>query len=319
MCCRRASGGDGHDRRETRRWRHVITKTVVPAVLLVLCSVNKLQLGEQCFELRPATSYLGIMADQPSLDLRLIPEYDGSGAQSVVEWIEKLELICKLRNVSDVASVIPLRLSGGAFAVYLQLAEAERKKVEKIKALVGAFAMDSYIAYKQFICRKLQAGESPDVFLAELRHLASLFGGMSEKGLACAFVAGLPEGIRRLLRAGSRMETLDLPQILAQTRAVVHDDGAGGVHEVCFSARAGNTNIGPDQRCFVCNGVNHFARDCLAHQDTYSGRSQRSAGHTSRRGVRCYRCGVRGHIALAYPGNDRGGEASAPASSLDKQ
>ncbi|MPC95476.1 hypothetical protein E2C01_090690 [Portunus trituberculatus] len=94
------------------------------------------------------------MADQPSLDLRLILEYDGSGALSVVEWIEKLELICKLRNVSDVASVIPLRLSGGAFAVYLQLAEADRKKVEKIKeALLAAFVMDPYIAYEQFISR----------------------------------------------------------------------------------------------------------------------------------------------------------------------
>ncbi|XP_045135681.1 DNA-binding protein HEXBP-like [Portunus trituberculatus] len=105
------------------------------------------------------------------------------------------------------------------------------------------------------------------------------------------------------------METLDLPQILARTRALVRDIGAGGVHEVCLGARAGNMDIGPYQRCFVCNGVNHFARDCLARQDTYSGRSQRSAGRTSRRGVRCYRCGVLGHIALACPGNDRGGEA----------
>ncbi|MPC63075.1 hypothetical protein E2C01_057167 [Portunus trituberculatus] len=241
MCCRFTRGGDGREKRKTRRCIRVTAKTVLSAALLVLCSVNKLQLGEQCFELRPATSYLGIMADQPSLDLRLILEYDGSGALSVVEWIEKLELICKLHNVSDVASVIPLRLSGGAFTIYLQLAEADRKKVEKIKeALLAAFAMDPYIANEQFISRKLQAGESPDVFLAELRRLASLFGGMSEKGLACAFVAGLPESIRGLLRAGSRMETLDLPQILARTRAVVHDDGAGGVREVCLGARGGN-------------------------------------------------------------------------------
>ena len=63
------------------------------------------------------TSYLGIMSEP--VDLKLIPEFDGTGKQSVAEWIEKVELICKLRNVSDVASVIPLRLSGGAFAVYL--------------------------------------------------------------------------------------------------------------------------------------------------------------------------------------------------------
>ena len=29
-------------------------------------------------------------------NLKLIPEYDGSGARSVVEWLEKLELVCKL-------------------------------------------------------------------------------------------------------------------------------------------------------------------------------------------------------------------------------
>lgn len=28
-------------------------------------------------------------------DLKLIPEYDGSGAQSVAGWLEKLELVCK--------------------------------------------------------------------------------------------------------------------------------------------------------------------------------------------------------------------------------
>lgn len=54
-------------------------------------------------------------------DVKLIPEYDGSVAQSAAEWLEKLELICKVRGVSDVANVIPLRLTGSAFAVYLQL------------------------------------------------------------------------------------------------------------------------------------------------------------------------------------------------------
>ena len=64
-------------------------------------------------------------------DLKLVPEYDGSGTQSVVEWLEKLELICKLRGVTDDASVIHLRLSGGAFAVHLQLDEDVRKSKRK--------------------------------------------------------------------------------------------------------------------------------------------------------------------------------------------
>ena len=52
------------------------------------------------------------------------------------------------------------------------------------------FAVDPYEAYELFIARRLRAGESPDVYLAELRRLASLFGGMTDKALAYAFVAG---------------------------------------------------------------------------------------------------------------------------------
>ncbi|MPC63074.1 hypothetical protein E2C01_057166 [Portunus trituberculatus] len=55
MCCRLTRGGDRREKRETRRCVRVTAKTVLSAALLVLCSVNKLQLGEQCFKLRPAT------------------------------------------------------------------------------------------------------------------------------------------------------------------------------------------------------------------------------------------------------------------------
>ena len=44
------------------------------------------------------------------LDLRLIPEYDGEAGSSVMEWLEKVELICKLRGVSDgLHEIIPLK------------------------------------------------------------------------------------------------------------------------------------------------------------------------------------------------------------------
>ncbi|KRY40940.1 Beta-mannosidase [Trichinella spiralis] len=95
-----------------------------------------------------------------SLDLRLIPEFDGSPQQSVVEWLEKVELVCKLRDISDVAS--------------------DRSSIDKVKeALLAAFAADPFVAYDQFVSRKLGPDESPDVFLADLRKLATLFGGDS--------------------------------------------------------------------------------------------------------------------------------------------
>ncbi|MPC48169.1 hypothetical protein E2C01_041937 [Portunus trituberculatus] len=56
MCCRLTRGGDGHEKRKTQRCVRVTAETVLSAALFVLCSVNKLQLGDQCFKLRPATT-----------------------------------------------------------------------------------------------------------------------------------------------------------------------------------------------------------------------------------------------------------------------
>lgn len=259
-------------------------------------------------------------------DLKIIPEYDGSGLQSVVEWLEKLELVCKLQGAdSDVAKVIPLRLTGGAFAVYLQLSESDRQSADKVKkALLAAFAADPYVAYDQFVNRRLREGESPDVYLAELRRLATLFGGMTDKGLACAFVSGLPEEIRQLLRAGSRMEDLDLNQILTRTRAVVKDDAAHVSSETSLGAIVNHgveqCAVVTHQRCFVCSGPNHLARDCLARrQSDTSGGAGSCGSKRSRRKVKCFRCGGLGHFASACSGNERGEETSVPVSSHGNQ
>ena len=112
------------------------------------------------------------------MELRLIPEFSGDSTQNVVEWLEKAELVCKLRGVAHLESVLPLRLTGGAFAVYQQLPDADKQDIGKItKALRTAFAVDSFTAYEQFVGRRLQHGETVDMFLAELRRLAVPFGG----------------------------------------------------------------------------------------------------------------------------------------------
>ncbi|KFD58147.1 hypothetical protein M513_00910 [Trichuris suis] len=78
-----------------------------------------------------------------SLDLRLIPEYDGTAKQSVSEWLEKVELVLKLRGIANIADVVPLRLTGSAFAVCRQLTDEEKKSAEEAKrALLAAFAVD---------------------------------------------------------------------------------------------------------------------------------------------------------------------------------
>ena len=162
------------------------------------------------------------------MDVRLIPEFDGSGLTPVGEWWEKAELVCKLRGIKQLEKIIPLRLTGGAFAVYQQLSDENKASEARLKeALLAAFAQDSFLAYEQFIGRKLRHGEAADVYLADLRRLASLFGGVSDTALACAFVAGLPDSVRQILRAGSRMESLSLIQLLTRARSIMADDGYG--------------------------------------------------------------------------------------------
>ena len=43
--------------------------------------------------------------------------------------------------------------------MYLQLAEADRKKTEKVKeVLLAVFAVYPYVAYEQFVSQKLHSG-----------------------------------------------------------------------------------------------------------------------------------------------------------------
>ena len=112
------------------------------------------------------------MAKMTDIDVRLIPDFDGEN-QRVEEWLQKAELICELRKVTELHTVLPMRLSGGAFAVYQQLGEKEKKEYKAIKkALLDAFAVDRFQAYNEFISRKLRPGESVDVYSggAPLRH-----------------------------------------------------------------------------------------------------------------------------------------------------
>ena len=259
-----------------------------------------------------------VQQKQHEFDVRLIPEFSGDG--TVSEWLDKVTLICDLRGVSNLTEVIPLRLTGGAFAVYQQLSAADKRDVRKIKsALLAAFADDPFVAYEKFTARRLNANESPDVYLADLRRLAGLFGGVSDLGLGCAFVAGLPAEVRQALKTGCRAESLQLDQLLARARAVLKDSrdfesmvprfGAPSIASKLVKKGQlvhGKSSIASGRRCFVCDGENHLAKDCLLRRSS----AQR------RENPECFRCSGP-HLARACPGNHMGEEGSAPASSPD--
>ena len=85
-----------------------------------------------------------------AFDPKLIPLFDGTdGGQSVVKWVEKAELVCRLSGVKHIECVVPMHLSGGAYAVYQQLSEEKRADFACIKdVLYTAFALSPVTAYK---------------------------------------------------------------------------------------------------------------------------------------------------------------------------
>ena len=159
-----------------------------------------------------------------TLDVKIIPEYDVT-TQPAAEWFEKADLVCRLRNVKDLTTIVPLRLTRDAFAVYQQLGDSEKKDIKKVKgALYSAFAVDQFTAHELFMVRRLKSDEVVDVYLADLRHLSSLFGGVSDTALSCAFVAGY-----QTLSAscfGTCLEAIKLNQVLDRVRVLLREESS---------------------------------------------------------------------------------------------
>lgn len=157
--------------------------------------------------------------------------------------------------------MIPLRLTGSTFAVYQQLDDKAKSDVDQIKpALVTAFAMDSFMAYKQLIEQHLQYGESMDVYLSELMKLSFLMGRISDSMLGCAFVHRLPGNVKWTL-ALVRMNVLSVDQLL--TQVIMRDE----TEEVMVAAQPIQSMDVQVRKCFQCNGINHMVKDCRSRQN----------------------------------------------------
>ena len=136
---------------------------------------------------------------------------------------ERAELLCRHSGVALI-TVRPLPLTGAALCVWSELPPGSRSDCEKARsALHAAVALDEQAAYEAFTKRTLRAGESADVFPAELPRLAALFGGVPDRAAVCAFVAGLPDSAAAdpcRLPGGESP-----PDVPARARAVLGDSG----------------------------------------------------------------------------------------------
>ena len=76
-------------------------------LVLICTSLGKLICEIHCSSI-PTQAISATMAFEP----KLIPLYDGTNpGQSVVEWVEKAELVCQLSGVKNIECIVPVRLS----------------------------------------------------------------------------------------------------------------------------------------------------------------------------------------------------------------
>ena len=247
-----------------------------------------------------------------SFDLRLIQTFSGDEDDlTISEWLENVEMVCRLTNMKQMECVLALRLKGRALKVYHQLSEEDKKDADRIKrVLKKVFGTDPFVAYNQFVGRTLRSGEKPEEFVADLQRLARAVGREPPmEWISCAFVAGLPQRVQELLRASARMESLSLDEIVSRARAILADDGrVDNQTNVAAVAQQSKTEVTPPAKqnpcvvCYKCSGINHLAKDCLQGRQPRAGEYARR----SRSNMRCFRCNQPGHFASECSGNEAG-------------
>ena len=124
-----------------------------------------------------------------------------------------------------------------------------------------------------------------------------LFGGMNDSGMACAFVQGLPNWVKRLFHTLTQTDNLSINQLLADVRAITKDEVMEEESMVVAVVRTTwdetrKFQCGPTS-CHCCNSPNHFAKDCKGP----------CTGRWKPR-IRYYTCNMVGHISCNCLGNE---------------
>jgi len=215
-----------------------------------------------------------------------------SGVGDVVNWISKLEMVARLRGISDLANFLPLFLEGPAFDVYSEMEESAKKDIEKIKkTLIDAFGTNAFQAF-ELLAKRSWSGEPVDVYLSDLRRLAKLAGVESEALLRRAFIVGLPSVVSRELRALAKIDQMSLATIVERARALMAEQVSGATAAAAVQRQSQRSQPNQQRRqCYRCGGP-HLVRSCKSP-------------------LTCWTCGAQGHRASECSGNERG-EASAP-------
>ena len=207
----------------------------------------------------------------------VLPRYDGSG--DISTWLKQAEFAKNIMKIEDMVAVIPAFLDKVAFNAYDNMADDDKKDLEKVKAvLLKTFAIDPHSAYEQLVSRCWAEGESVDGYLGDLKRLAKLANvGQRDNNtlIKLSFVRGLPKHVAAQIRATPRLTNMDIEEILAVAKALMADYRSEKYDVGAAVAPTKSSVI----RCYTCGGP-HMKRFCPQGKQ-----------------VVCYCCGEAGHIA----------------------
>jgi len=225
----------------------------------------------------------------------LIKQYEGIG--DFAEWVEKFELVAKLQNVKDWSVFLPLFLSEGAFSVYKEISDEDKKCYTTVKqCLLRAFSRDQFSAYADLSQRKCRIGESVDVYLADVKRLVYLANGNEtigvENWIKCAFVAGLPENAQHQLKLTCSLSYASVEDILIKARDLMRCEELYAIQSCAIGESKKSSEV-KGIVCFNCQRTGHISRYCPDKlQD-------------KKRPRKCYLCNSESHLLPQCPKRDQ--------------
>lgn len=222
-----------------------------------------------------------------------------SGEGDIVEWLKKVKLVVKLQKIGKLNCIVPLLLRGNAFSVYDQMKDEDKENEEKIEeALVNAFSIGRFTAYASFINRRFNLFEPVDVFLSDLKRLASLAKMTNDDVILNAFVCGFDANISCQLRSLQQKNKSDVNELAEQARILVTEMSSSSNSFVASGKTITNISDKSQKqsfKCFRCGRNGHVARFCR--------NSIQEEGTEKLNKLKCFNCQEEGHLARACPKN----------------